>query len=163
VNGGVSDPSFGPAREPDATVAPAPRLYIVLTHVPRRSTLKVGSLGAVTLDRGWYAYVGSAAVAREARVARHLAREKPLRWHADYLFARFPGRLAWLVDGELTECEIAGALARLPVASRRPPRFGAGDCRCAGHLLRLARRPTTTALAATVPGVCTAFDAGRRS
>ena len=137
------------------------KLYVVATLVPRRTTLVVGSLGEVTFERGWYAYVGSARRGREARVARHLRADKPLRWHADYLFARFPGRVAWLVDGELSECELADAIAqqiesaapaRLPGASRRPPRFGASDCRCAGHLLRLTRRPTTPRLAAAIPG-----------
>ncbi len=116
--------------------------------MPRRSTLQVGSLGSVTLERGWYAYVGSAARAREARVARHLAREKPLRWHADYLFTAFPAGRAWLVDGATGECALAGALAALPGAERRPRRFGAGDCRCAGHLVRFARRPLRRDLAA---------------
>ena len=116
--------------------------------MPRRSTLKVGSLGPVTLDRGWYAYVGSAARVREARVARHLAREKPLRWHADYLFTAFPAERAWLVDGAGGECELAGALAALPGAKRGPRRFGAGDCRCAGHLVRFAHRPLRRDLAA---------------
>ena len=121
--------------------AAAPRLYVVLTYVPRRTTLPVGALGPVAFERGWYAYVGSAARARRARVARHLAPFKPLRWHADYLFKAFPARRAWLVDGAAGECELAGALAALPGAARRPPRFGAGDCRCAGHLVRFSRRP----------------------
>jgi Uri superfamily endonuclease len=125
-----------------------PRLYIVLTRVPRRSQLAVGSLGTVTLERGWYGYIGSAARAREARVARHLALEKPLRWHADYLFTAFPAERAWLVDGADGECELAGALAALPGAERRPRRFGAGDCRCAGHLVRFTRRPLRRDLAA---------------
>jgi Uri superfamily endonuclease len=121
--------------------ASGPRLYIVLTRVPRRSLLPVGSLGEVTLERGWYAYVGSAARAREARVARHLACEKPRHWHADYLFTAFPAARAWLVDGAAGECTLADALVALPGAERRPRRFGAGDCRCAGHLVRFARRP----------------------
>ena len=119
----------------------APRLYIVLTYVPRRTSVPVGALGSVAFARGWYAYVGSAARARRARVARHLAPFRPLRWHADYLFTAFPARRAWLVDGAAGECELAGALAALPGASRRPPRFGAGDCRCAGHLVRFSRPP----------------------
>ena len=115
-------------------------LYIVLTWVPRRQTLAVGSLGHVVFERGWYAYVGSAKRARDARVARHLAPDKPLRWHADYLFAAATARRAWLVDTALTECELAGGLARLPGAELHPPRFGAGDCSCTGHLVRLSRR-----------------------
>ena len=119
----------------------APRLYLVLTRVPRRTTVEVGSLGAVRFERGWYLYVGSAARGRRARVARHLAAQKPLRWHADYLFTAFPARLAWLVDGAAGECSLAGALEGLPGATRRPRRFGAGDCRCAGHLVWFPRRP----------------------
>ena len=125
----------------------APRLYIVLTYVPRRTSVQVGALGPVAFERGWYAYVGSAARARRARVARHLAAGKPLRWHADYLFSAFPARRAWLVDGAAGECALAGALAALPGAARRPLRFGAGDCRCAGHLVRLPRRPRRRDLA----------------
>ncbi len=114
---------------------------MVLTWVPRRQAVAVGSLGRVVFDRGWYAYVGSAERARRARVVRHLAPAKPLRWHADYLFAVAPARRAWLVDTRASECELADGLARLPAAERRPPRFGSGDCACAGHLIRLGRRP----------------------
>ena len=127
--------------------AAATRLYVVLTYVPRRTTVPVGALGPVVFERGWYAYVGSAARARRARVARHLATSKPLRWHADYLFVTFPARQAWLVDGAAGECDLAGVLAALPGASRRPRRFGAGDCRCAGHLVRLPHRPRRRDLA----------------
>jgi len=143
--------------------AGAARLYVVLTYVTRQTTVPVGALGAVAFERGWYAYVGSAARARRARVARHLATGKPLRWHADYLFTAFPARRAWLVDGAAGECELAGALAALPGASRRPPRFGAGDCRCAGHLVRLAQRPRRAdiASAAGQNGAVRAFGSGR--
>ena len=130
------------------TAAGSPPLYVVLTFVPRRTVVTVGERGPLEFPRGWYAYVGSAVRAREARVARHLASEKPLRWHADYLFTTVPARAAWLVDGARGECELAGALAGLPGAERRPPRFGAGDCRCAGHLVRFARRPLRRVLAA---------------
>ena len=126
----------------------AARLYVVLTYVPRRTTVPVGALGSVAFERGWYAYVGSAARARRARLARHLAPFKPLRWHADYLFAAFPARRAWLVDGAAGECELAGALAALPGAARRPRRFGAGDCRCAGHLVHFPHRPRLAEVAA---------------
>jgi Uri superfamily endonuclease len=143
-----SPAAAGPSPASVTARAAAPRLYIVLTRVPRRSQLAVGSLGTVTLERGWYGYVGSAARAREARVARHLALEKPLRWHADYLFTAFPAERAWLVDGASGECELAGALEALPGAERRPRRFGAGDCRCSGHLVHFARRPLRRDLAA---------------
>ena len=121
-------------------------LYVVATRVPRRLEITVGALGPVTFERGWYAYVGSARRGRDARVARHFRREKPLRWHADYLFTKAPPRRAWLVDGPLTECELAGALAAQPGASRPVRRFGAGDCHCPGHLVRLTTRPSSRTL-----------------
>ena len=121
--------------------AGAPRLYVVLTYVPRRTAVPVGALGPVVFERGWYAYVGSAARARRARVARHLARVKPLRWHADYLFAAFPARGAWLVDGAAASASSPAPWRRCPARRAAPRRFGAGDCRCAGHLVRFARRP----------------------
>jgi Uri superfamily endonuclease len=145
------------------SAASVPRLYVVATFVPRRTEVTVGALGSVSFPRGWYAYVGSAARARRARVARHLAAGKPLRWHADHLFAVFPARRAWLVDGASGECELAARLAGLPGAERRPPRFGAGDCRCAGHLIRLGGRPrrADVALAAGEGTAVRAF--GRRA
>ena len=135
--------SHSPApRSTSALPRPAaPRLYVALTYVPRRTSVTIGSLGPVPFERGWYAYVGSAVRGRRARVARHMAAEKPLRWHADYLFTAFPPRRAWLVDGAAGECALAAGLAAPSGAERRPPRFGAGDCRCAGHLVRFPRRP----------------------
>jgi Uri superfamily endonuclease len=128
------------AALPAPEKAPDNHLYVILTYVPRRTGLRIGHLGIVTLQRGWYAYVGSAAVARRARVARHLRAEKALRWHADYLLQPFTGRGAWLLDSPLRECELVDELVAGTGASRAVARFGAGDCRCAGHLLRLPAR-----------------------
>ena len=126
-----------------------PRLYIVLTRVPRRMTLAVGSLGTVTLERGWYAYVGSAARARggarrappRPREAAALARRPPVHG--------LPGASA---PGSSTALPASASSParwrRCPARSAVPRRFGAGDCRCAGHLVRFARRPLRRDLAA---------------
>jgi sugar fermentation stimulation protein A len=128
----------------------ANRLYVVAAWVPRREEIGVGSLGRVTFARGWYAYVGSARRGRDARVARHRRADKPLRWHADHLFARHPATRAWLIDTDLTECELArlvrkgaGKVADEGWAAG----FGAGDCGCEGHLVAVRR---LEALAAAV-------------
>ncbi len=123
------------------------RLYVVAVWLPRAESIAVGALGIVRFERGWYAYVGSARRGRSARVARHMRAAKPLRWHADHLFARRPATRAWLVDasGPGAECALAAALASAagaaPLASTsgaapRPPGFGASDCGCPGHLVR---------------------------
>jgi Uri superfamily endonuclease len=137
------------------TGGPAARLYVALTWLPRREVIQVGGLGPIGFERGWYAYVGSAWRAREARVARHLRAAKALRWHADYLFARHPARRAWLIDldGPVppagpAECALVEALladtvtpASNPHVRRAYPGFGSSDCGCRGHLL-VAPRPS---------------------
>ena len=122
------------------------RLYVVAAWVPRRTTITVGALGPVTFARGWYAYVGSARRGRAARVARHFRRDKPLRWHADYLFAEQPARRAWLIDTARSECALVDGLGAAGIAERVVPGFGASDCGCAGHLVRVARLERIAAL-----------------
>jgi Uri superfamily endonuclease len=149
----ASPSAGGPSPAASRPPAASPRLYVVLTYVPRRTIVTVGSLGPVPFERGWYAYVGSAARGRRARVARHLAASKPLRWHADYLSTAFPPRRAWIVDGVAGECDLAAGLAASPGAERRPPRFGAGDCRCPGHHVHFSRRPRLAEVSAAAgPG-----------
>lgn len=119
----------------------AARLYVVAAYLPRAVIVSVGALGVVRLARGWHAYVGSARRGREARVARHFRAEKPLRWHVDYLFARHPPSLAWMIDGDasLTECALAAGLSA--AGDRRScPRFGSSDCGCPGHLIHFGSR-----------------------
>jgi Uri superfamily endonuclease len=118
------------------------RLYVVAARVPAVETVPVGALGELRLQRGWYAYVGSARRGRAARVARHLRADKPLRWHADHLFSRHQASVAWFVDGEagVTECGLAAMLAAASGADLGPAGFGASDCGCRGHLLRFTSR-----------------------
>jgi Uri superfamily endonuclease len=54
----------------------------------------------------------------------------------DYLRAHARVGRAWIWSAaSITECELA---QRLEAAADRTPRgFGASDCRCAGHLLRV--------------------------
>jgi len=131
--------------------APAGGLYVLLVELRATCSLQVGALGTFTLPAGMYLYTGSARRGLRARVARHLAAEKSLRWHMDYLTTA-PGtrRLGAVMfpvtvpvapprqagNGPLCECELnrrAGALAGgvAPV-----PGFGASDCRagCPAHL-----------------------------
>jgi Uri superfamily endonuclease len=58
------------------------QLRILVLHPLR---LRVGALGEFDFPAGQYLYTGSARRNLEARIARHLRRDKPLRWHIDYL------------------------------------------------------------------------------
>ena len=137
---------------PTAKTSPGPSfpdsgLYVLFLKLAAPTTLRIGALGTFTLTAGTYLYTGSARRGLRARVTRHLAPEKALRWHMDYLTTApgtspvgavlFPVSCSG-GDGERTfgECELnrrAGALAgwMAPV-----PGFGASDCRagCVAHL-----------------------------
>ena len=85
------------------------------------------------LESGRYLYCGSAhgPGGLRARVARHMRRGKPVRWHADQLTERGRVRGALIFPGR-RECALAARLAHLPVPI---PGFGSSDCRrCASHL-----------------------------
>jgi sugar fermentation stimulation protein A len=107
--------------------------YIAVFDLPERRRIQVGKLGCFWFRPGAYLYVGSAQRNLCARLERHGRREKPLRWHIDYLSINAKMLGAMIVPGSRQrECELAEELGNtyeVPV-----PGFGASDCRCGGHL-----------------------------
>jgi Uri superfamily endonuclease len=119
-----------------------PGTYLLLLRLVQPARVEIGRLGALDFRVGWYVYVGSALNGLGHRLSRHARLEKRHHWHIDALravtdlvaVAARPGR------GRL-ECAIADRVSGWPGGSRRVPRFGASDCRCAGHLIHFDRRP----------------------
>ena len=114
--------------------------YALLIEVSSKAELVVGALGVMEFNPGIYVYVGSALGPGgiEARVARHLRREKRLKWHIDYLLAAKGVSVRKVVFSEAgrgDECRVVGVLKELGL--RVVNRFGACDCKmwCGGHLL----------------------------
>jgi sugar fermentation stimulation protein A len=124
------------AKRVAAGLVPA-GVYVVVFHLPRARTIRIGRLGRFFFDAGRYAYVGSAQRGLAKRVARHARRRKTVRWHVDYLarWATVEAAYAWPLP-KRAECRLAARLVA-DGARRTVPRFGASDCRCAGHLVRL--------------------------
>ena len=113
-------------------------LYIAVFHLAAERRIGVGRLGTFDFAAGVYLYVGSAQRNLRARLARHGRRRKPLRWHVDYLSTKATMLGAILIDGDRDrECRLAADLADL--YGRAAERFGASDCRCAGHLFYAGR------------------------
>jgi len=117
-----------------------PVTYQLYVRLRRPACVTAGRLGPHPLEAGWYVYTGSARRAMARRLQRHLAVDKRLRWHIDFLLAREEAVLEWIAVLGAGECAAnratGGAIA---VAG-----FGASDCRsgCGSHLRYLgARRP----------------------
>ncbi|MCX6985830.1 MAG: GIY-YIG nuclease family protein [Lentisphaerae bacterium] len=109
-------------------------VYILVMSLPRRSCIKIGSLGVIDFKKGFYAYTGSAMGGLEQRIRRHLRREKKLHWHVDYLIRKAEIREVHIkeTDSKQDECLASATLAHdggTPIN-----KFGASDCRCGSHL-----------------------------
>ena len=100
---------------------------------------EVGKLGNCLFPAGRYIYTGSARRNLAARVARHLSKNKRLRWHIDYLLTAPGVAIEGTQRFEEPECVVNGKTpGRIVVA-----RFGASDCRagCGSHLKYLGHEP----------------------
>jgi sugar fermentation stimulation protein A len=108
-------------------------VYVAVYLLREPLEISVGRLGRFQFAPGIYFYVGSAQKNLDARLERHARKEKPLRWHIDYLSTKADMIGAITVAGTRErECEFAEDLRgtyEMPV-----PGFGASDCRCGGHL-----------------------------
>ena len=115
--------------------------YVVVCRLKEGRSLAVGALGEHVFPAGYYLYVGSAMANLDRRVARHLRRKKPLRWHIDFLTTQADERWALPIRASRREeCEVARTLAAL-FAPGPAPGFGSSDCRCETHLFYSADHP----------------------
>ena len=90
-----------------------PGVYALVLELSKWFRSRVGSLGVVVLSPGTYVYVG---IARGpgglyARVRRHVAKEKRVRWHIDYL-TTFDGARARAVVYAVTTRDVESDYAR---------------------------------------------------
>lgn len=106
--------------------------YQLFIKVAKPLTVLVGKLGRFEFPSGDYVYTGSAKKNIEARVRRHLSKEKKLRWHIDYLLAASAVSIERVELSSEVECRLNQALQGDVIA----PKFGASDCRsgCGSHL-----------------------------
>ena len=91
-------------------------VYIYLFRLEEGLEAAVGSLGPQKFPPGIYAYVGSARGPGgvRARVCRHVAREKRLRWHIDYVSVRAePIGVSYTCSNDCSEGSLALECGRL--------------------------------------------------
>ncbi|GIV21224.1 MAG: hypothetical protein KatS3mg023_2975 [Armatimonadota bacterium] len=124
---------------PDA-IPNEPGAYQLVLFLAKDITLQVGALGTFEFPAGRYLYTGSALAGLRRRIARHLRKEKRLRWHIDYLL-----QYAVVEDirlfplSEQGECAINQQALALPHARVIAHGFGSSDCRCPAHLVYLGQ------------------------
>lgn len=117
-------------------------VYLLALELGRPQKLRIGALGDVHFQKGWYIYTGSAKRGLSRRLARHTdhSRSKVLRWHIDFLRKGARAVRAFPIPTRLDlECKLARAVGA--IAAGMVPHFGCSDCSCRSHLFRFEVDP----------------------
>jgi len=112
--------------------------------------VRIGALGEREFPAGSHVYVGSARGSGGlARAGRHvrlaLHRDRPPRWHIDYLLLDphfLPAAVITTATDRDCECDLARAIGGAYV-----PGFGCSDCTCPSHLFYRSGDPVPEILA----------------
>ena len=112
--------------------------YQLIIRLKQRCQIQVGALGRFDFEAGYYVYSGSAKLNIEARLARHCRKDKPLRWHIDYLTSLPQAEVIETRTFDGDECQLNQACPGTIIA----PGFGASDCKagCGAHLKYLGKK-----------------------
>lgn len=110
-------------------------LYAVFLEIPEKKAIQIGKLGIFEFPKGTYIYVGSAKRNIKARINRHIKKEKPFRWHFDYLRPHGNILTVETFDGSIDECSRCKQIKEQYQAKEIIPGFGSSDCKCPAHLL----------------------------
>lgn len=116
-------------------VEPNHTLYAVFLTLNEDAAIEIGAKGLYHFAKGNYIYIGSAKKNILSRVERHYKIDKPKRWHIDYLRPYCSITKIQSYDYPDGECSLAAKLAAQGEVWLK--QFGASDCKCNGHLIRL--------------------------
>ncbi|MGM0365502.1 MAG: GIY-YIG nuclease family protein [Actinomycetota bacterium] len=114
--------------------------YCLILSCLKDFSIPVGKLGIRNFSEGGYVYVGSALNGLENRVARHLAKDKKLFWHIDYLLNSNYAGIDYIMYRNMPEryeCPTAKLLAE---KLKNCPGFGSSDCKCRSHLFYFEKK-----------------------
>ena len=101
-------------------------------------------MGKVFFKKGNYIYIGSAKACIEARLRRHLKKNKKIYWHIDYLLKDERTQISkiWIIDKKV-ECQTAEVFCQDPTTEIIKKGFGSSDCKCLTHLFFIKDKKKT--------------------
>jgi Uri superfamily endonuclease len=129
---------------------PLPGTYALVLASTKSAPIRVGRLGILQLQPGFYVYVGSAhgPGGVKSRVGHHVKTTARPHWHVDYLRAHTNPEEVWYVHNRNRwECRWADCLRRVRGASMPLKGFGSSDCQCGSHLFYFKRLPAKAVFA----------------
>lgn len=113
--------------------------YVLFVTFDRDINITVGAKGPHFFAAGTYCYVGSAMAGLDQRLKRHLAHEKCLKWHIDFLTVSCDRSEAWESYPDfIPECDLAHLVEECGGVPEMDG-FGCSDCDCRTHLFRVSQ------------------------
>jgi len=125
---------------------PCPGTYFLILFSSTEAMTRVGRLGSLRLQPGYYVYVGSALGSGgvRGRLAHHLRPAKHPHWHIDYIRMKTTIETVWFCYNRKSREHVwAQRFAAMPGASVAMVGFGASDCGCESHLFYFEECPAT--------------------
>lgn len=113
------------------------QLYIIQMEISKDTERTIGKLGNFVFPKGTYLYIGSAKRNIQARITRHLTKDKKMRWHLDYLRPLAQVSAVMTFPLKMGECALKRFIEASCSGKVIVEGFGASDCRCNSHLLKL--------------------------
>lgn len=117
-------------------------VYCLILKSSAQQKIKIGALGEIDFEEGWYIYTGSALGSGGlSRVQRHIRffreRYRKPKWHIDYLMEKISlEETVCAATDERLECALAKN-----VGGDGVKRFGCSDCLCETHLFFRRENP----------------------
>jgi Uri superfamily endonuclease len=112
-------------------------------RLKKSQLVAVGRPGRFLFPAGYCVYTGSGHRGLESRIARHLRRQKKLRWHIDYLLQYGQVLEVKRYGDDQEECGLSRRVERLPGGRVVVQGFGSSDCKCLTHLFYFRRNPAS--------------------
>ena len=122
-----------------------PGTYALVLACHRTGPVRIGRLGVMQLQPGFYVYVGSAfgPGGLASRIQHHRQIAARPHWHIDYLRVVCALVEVWFTtEAARREHSWVKAVARLPGACVPVLGFGSSDCDCKAHLFCFERMPS---------------------
>ena len=118
-------------------------LYQLVIRLGKGQRIAVGRRGRFIFPAGYYVYTGSGRRGLESRIARHLRKQKKMRWHIDYLLQYGQVLEVKRYGDDQEECELNSRVERLPRGRVVVRGFGSSDCGCRTHMFYFRRNPAS--------------------
>ncbi|MCK4309082.1 MAG: GIY-YIG nuclease family protein [Candidatus Atribacteria bacterium] len=98
----------------------------------------------MSFKKGDYIYIGSAKGCLEARLQRHLKKEKRIFWHIDYLLKNEKVQISqmWMIPKSI-ECKTADVFNEEHTCETVKKGFGSSECKCVRHLFYIKNKEKT--------------------